>query len=106
MGKPDFTSACPRATAEMPHGVDRQALVSEDHGRREEKIGTEFESFVAGGVVDSWVAATWLQLTRQSRGGSPMSTVFARQDRDQSGNSIQFFCFYRCNVLDSSPTHP
>jgi len=60
MEKPHSTSAYPKATAEMPRGVNRQVLVGEGQGRREEKIGMESKSLVAGVIVDSWFDAIGL----------------------------------------------
>jgi hypothetical protein len=51
----DFTRDCQIARAERLRGVNNQALVSGDRERREETIGTQSESFVAGMIVDSWV---------------------------------------------------
>jgi hypothetical protein len=53
MEKHNFTTACPIARAERPRAVNEQAPVSEDRETREETIGTESESFVAGMIVDS-----------------------------------------------------
>ncbi len=55
MKKPDFTRACPIDRAEMPHGGDRQSLVSGDRAGREEKTVAPSETFVEGVIVDSWV---------------------------------------------------
>ena len=57
MEKSDSTRSHQIAQAERPRGVNRQALVSKDRERREEIIGAESESFVAGVIVDSWVEA-------------------------------------------------
>ncbi len=55
MNSHDLTGTRPIAQEESPRGVNTKAQGSEHRERREESIGTEYESSLAGVIMDSWV---------------------------------------------------